>query len=94
MRESALAHPDYDPNSKALVDCRGAEFLAPEKTLPAAGKTKAKSPVISREAIPDNREDYGLWKMDQGWAGGDEQVLITTDINEARERVELPKDSE
>ena len=41
IREAALAHPDYDPNSKALVDCREAEFLATEKTLSAAGKTKA-----------------------------------------------------
>ena len=92
VREAALVHPDYDPSCNTLLDCREAEFLAPETFMAAAGQRRAKSPVVVRGAILVNKKDFGIWRMYQGWAGGDEQLLITTDIKEAREWLGLPED--
>ncbi len=92
IREAALVHPDYDPSCNTLLDCREAEFLAPESFMAAAGQRRAESPVIVRGAILVDRKDFGIWRMYQGWAGGDEQLLITTDIKKAREWLGLPED--
>ena len=91
LREATRAHPDYDPKFKGLVDCRDLEFSHPSISPPAAGRGRAQFPVISKGVFLIDRKDFGLMRMYRGWAGGDEQMLITSDFNEAREWLGLPE---